>query len=241
MAQKNELLIKGGTTIIAAITKDSIIVAADSKHVAKYSKTKEIKETTTVCKINITNNVCYVFAGSLDIKQNGKEIFNCQKIMEGVLSNNLPFEAILQVFNSRLASELKYVNNTIGRIPVDTLEKLPFISVIITAFVNDQPSFNCVNYYLQYDSQNNLRLEIRDVTSKTIPIIHQIGWTIDIDTFLLQNPDYFKDIGNLQEKLSFLISLEAKAHPSEVGLPIDMIKMTKDGWFWVIRNKECQQ
>jgi hypothetical protein len=118
-------------------------------------------------------------------------------------------------------------------------ENLPFISVIIAAF-NTRPLFKCVNYYIQYDIQKQIFLNIKDVTSKKIPIMHKIGWTIDIDTYLTQNPDYLKDISNPQKKLLFLIDLQSKAHPSGVGLPIDMIKMTKDGWSWIIKNMECQ-
>lgn len=239
MTQNNELIIEGGTTVIAIITKDSIIIAADSKHVAKYSTSKEIKETTTVCKINITNNICYAFAGNLDINLNGKEIFNCKEIMEEVLAKDVQFESILPEFNQMLATELRKVNSKIGFIPIDTSENLPFISLIIAAY-NNGPLFKCVNYYIHYDKQKHIFLNFKDVTSKKIPIMHMIGWTIDIDSYLIQNPNYLKDLSNLQEKLLFLIDLESKAHPYEVGLPIDMIKMTKDGWFWILRNTECQ-
>lgn len=239
MTQNNELIINGGTTVIAAITNDRIIVAADSKHVAKYSESDKIKETVSVCKIHITNNTCYAFAGNIDIYQNGIRIFDCNEIMEEVLSKDLQFESIISEFSQNLATKLIEVNNKIGFIPTDTSKNLPFISVILTAF-NERPLFKCINYYIRYNEHKQIFLDIKDVTSKSIPIMHMIGWTIDIDEYLAQHPDYLKDINDLEKKLPFLIDLESKARPSEVGPPINMIKMTNGGWSWIIRNEECQ-
>ena len=65
-----------------------------------------------------------------------------------------------------------------------------------------------------------------------------LGKTKEVNRFLDENPGYLRRNG-LRNTLQTLIAHQAAATPQYVSLPVDILRITPQGFEWIQRKKEC--
>ena len=109
-----------------------------------------------------------------------------------------------------------------------------FKSAICT-FENNVNKLNTIEVSFINDS-----LKIKTLSHVGLSGVLRLGLVEEILKHYSENPSYLNDGIDMKNKLEFLIRLEIKAHPKDVDLPIDVLKVNNDNTFnWLSENRHC--
>jgi len=238
-SQTNITSFTGGTTIVIVTAQNNIWISADSK--GNENTGKGIKNFTE-CKIGKSKNAFFATAGrftSMNGIENEKEI----KIfdIDRILANSIETTANIDEATANAASVITQVLNRIippTKISNPNIYKmfngLMFKSAICT-FENNVNKLNTIQV-----SFINDRLKIETLSHVGGSGVLRLGLFESILKHHSENPHYLMDSIDMKNKLEFLIGLEIKAHPSDVGLPIDVLEINRDNTYkWLSEDRKC--
>jgi hypothetical protein len=116
------------------------------------------------------------------------------------------------------------------------------LSVTLCTIENNIPTLVVIDF--EVDTPANERPVVRP-TRKVCPgecppieTLVDIGSQQASKAFLAQNPAFW-DTYDSVTGIRKLIEVEIEANPAEVGSPIDILRITKDGAYWVQKKPQC--
>jgi hypothetical protein len=184
-----------------------------------------------ICKIHTVRNINFAVAGYPDgyitdlITKLAQDSLSFQKLRENFIAEFLPY--LKTDLNFTRLSEPDYFKS---RFLTGDICQIDFFG-----FENNQEIFTAT--FFDVDSNFSNTVKIKDSTvSRYIEIL---GMRDHIDQ--IQNPD---DICKSPEKtllhlIECLIEYERTFHPLEIGLPIDLMYVTRDGVHWIRKQQIC--
>ena len=236
-----DLNINHGTAIAFCATKDLIFIAVDSQ----INHEKGFKSSRN--KIHTLNNTTWVNTGLYKYSDE----FNIDEIIStefGQLSGKENFKSAHLAVRKVVSTKLKDVLPKVELLYPELLKPgIPIICTLIISHTGESFYFERVNYYFEKSKDGNFQ-----ITDKVIETNQEISNTLFntlgsnksskpmLDKMLAsENPNYFEDVKipekpafkflSMPEILYYLVYLEVKGNPSEVGAPISVVRVTKDG------------
>jgi hypothetical protein len=233
-----------GTTVIAVINSDSAVLGADSRGEYKMMGEKKGVEF-KIRKIYETNKIVYAFTELKAIYSEDKEIYDAEKIMDGIIKQDKELIKSFNSFNSAIINKLNIAidslknDNQTGVLELYTRKSI--LSFIMTTSANGQMNYATRSYRLKKDSAGRFK-PVVDTLQKT-PASHQyaiiLGQRMEVNKHLATNPYYLSSHYNIKEKIVCLIKLEADKNPDHVSMPVDIVVVDKRSIRWSYNNNEC--
>jgi len=238
-SQSKIISFTSGTAIVIVTSQNNIWIAADSK--GNENNGKSIR-TFTECKIGSSKHCFFATAGrftSMNGIENNKEvkIFDIDHILTKSIETTKNIDeatsnatlVITQILN-KIIPPTKISNPNIYKM----FNGLMFKSAICT-FENNVNKLNTIEVSFINDS-----LKIKTLSHVGLSGVLRLGLVEEILKHYSENPSYLNDGIDMKNKLEFLIRLEIKAHPKDVDLPIDVLKVNNDNTFnWLSENRHC--
>ncbi len=244
MFHNNENLeVFSGTTILLLVTVDTLWMAADTKAsiiVSANSHRKSFSHN----KIHQNNNIFYGVTGAYRVGKTS--YYDAYEIMDAVIKKNT---GIVNSYNACKDSLLKRLNFIIDSLVskksysyINTfLNKPGIFEFVIAAFEKGKPNYYSVRYALK-SIQNKFKVVIADTEyfkETNGEIIVRKGYVSSIIKFMDNNPYYLASKDRVKERLTCLIKIQADKTPEEVGLPVDVVAISKGKPKWFKGNKDC--
>jgi hypothetical protein len=216
------------TCIVVAKTKNSILVAADSRsNFYNVFDPNSAKTALSICKIHNVNDIYFAVAGHGD-NLLAQECFNSLKETKDINKaiNNLG-KSMMQQYSDMMSKEKEknqpnynyYLKNALAGISFFEVKKnIPIL------------------YYIEFSMKNDgsIRYNI------TQPPIVFMGIHDHIEAL---PGDKIKEM--LFNKAGFIyglesfVKLEIKNHPNDIAYPIDLLELKQGEVNWIRRKKEC--
>jgi hypothetical protein len=219
------------TCIIALKLKDAIYVGADSRIIGNNNGLDNRPDSVklSICKIHTVGKFNFVLGGtSPDLS-----LYLLKRICDTAKN----FTSVIRAFGNfkyRLAEEFQFIKEhnyinykKIAGFPNDVISYAIFFGVDAdTLFIKAQ-GFSIENIDAQkisvYSRINN-------------DTMYAVGHSNEIAGVALKKETWQ---GDIQQVINKLIKIEVKAHPFEVGLPIDIIKVTRRKTMWLQKKQQC--
>lgn len=224
------------TAIVAIMTPDSILIAADAK-----ATTPDGLKYTTQCKIGSTRDVVWARSNwAYDPRHN----FNADAIAErlmfepGTVSNRVSdFERTMV---PRLTTIMTDVRKT-DRSWFDSHIDKAVLDFVFGTFEGGHPSMFRVQFKLRTQGQKVTIKPIRLDCPGNCPggsVIAKLGHDKAVEDALRRNPNIW-DLG-FEPALRSLIQTEIEACPREVGPPVAIVRLSNRGLMW-LEQGVCNQ
>lgn len=227
----------GQTTIVAIRTIDGVFIGADNKTLLGDSSY-------ITCKIRIVNNVVIAISGNFsmvgkwqyDAYELAKERFSANK---SIIENINSYKVFLK---DTIEKSLKCYNiDSLYEITRDTVNG--FMNIIFAGINNEIPVMYILKYFGMINNNKDIVISYKIKDCTTILKDGECNWYItgEVDaimSFIKNKPMWYK---NMYEDniIRRWIIMEHFAVPDIVGLPMDIIKITKDTIEW-IENPNCK-
>jgi hypothetical protein len=233
-----------GTTIVAIRTPSEILVGADSKMTAVSDKLDDAHAGLT-CKIIQIDNLFFAPAGLL---QDTWGTFSVASIVGKARQVGGTIQDTANLFESMLLRPLTGILDQLRREhPIYYQQKLegkPAVQVLFFGFEKDIPIF-CTRYFTTVSSPDGTisnRVDRLDCPGNDCPTgmtYAFLGEHDALDQFLDENQHYSRN--GWVTTINKLIEIEAAAEPNFVSLPIDILRIDKNGAQWIQRKAECPE
>lgn len=231
-SQSNNFITGSGTAIVALITKDTIWIAADSKHTIRYEKAKDTF--ISINKIHNKDEVFFAFAGNVALDNDKYNIhLDVYKIMDSVLLLGLDFKKSIDTFTSIITS---LYNNVMKKYYTqehfEIIEKGFGITLFIATINEYGPLYSKIDYLIKRDKDNKRVLIPDSIIQNTKSKLTLMGHYQKIVEKLSRPPDASDTLGsnNVSLWLTELIRLEtSNAINSPVGMPVSVVVLYKNG------------
>jgi hypothetical protein len=228
------------TSIVGVRLNGQIVVAADSKRVRGDLKTP-VQE--PVCKIGRGDGFLFATAGLAHDAESG---FNPASVIAGASSTGMTLEQKVEKLEELITKPLTQVLDRYR-------QKYP---VAYASRFNIASALQAVFFSIENGSTIVLARDFIPTSSVLVPVqisitrykcpgdctngeqIFKLGRYDAIDRFLSERPDYWKY--NPTKALRALIELEIADAPGEVGPPIDIVRLDKNGLEWIERQDQCR-
>jgi len=217
-----------GTTVVLNLTRQNIVVAADS--LWSRSDGKSEAPQTFGCKIANVGNMYYTASAS-DIDAVLLESFAKQAMMTSVTLTEAADK--LSLTRDTLAEHTAryFSQDTIDQVWNNGKEAA---SVIIFGIEHGEPRLILINFVQVGHSRTKLKFETKQrlcpvECMNDRPIL--LGIHEHIDTALKKDPDMIRGSGT-QAAVRGLVKLEEDAVPEFVGGPIDVLTLDRNGLHW---------
>lgn len=246
-------ILSHGTSIIIAATKDSIWIAADSKVISQsVNNIDDIISSNNKCKIFNYSGIEYAISGTAIItNENGDTIFNADKELLASLKCTNNIFAAAADFNKKTFQSLKFVyQHLFKKMNKSSLDKWfsgnqsAILGYSLNSFSSTgHPNSTNISFQLNGD-KNKWEIDtldggkLTDFTIINTMIFSFLGFTEIIPSLLNSNPSFF-NTGTIKDKLTELIRLEIKAHPTFVGEPISIKALYVGGQKWLTHDDIC--
>lgn len=238
------IIIRRGTTIFTVVSPDTIWIAADSKVAEVNGNNSPTGNSSNRNKIFETNSILYGFAAILSGNDKfGKELFDSQKIMDSIIKEKKSIQSSFSGYKDAILIKLNELLDTLLFKEYYTfIEKYthePIHTFFMASFENEGPKYYSQSYTIV---KNGNKYKIREEQANIYDygtMIFMIGRKETIKKFLQSHPNYFSNFTSMREKLTCLISLEAKENPIDVGMPVNIVEIYKNDFKWFRDNKEC--
>ena len=231
-AQSNSSISKG-TTILTVIRNDTVWIGADSKETTSWSNT-------IVCKIIRKPSFVFAHAGISGLRSDKEEI----NIIEFALnhSGGESLQKIMNNFNknftdifTRLIMKIKvYSNYSVG----DTISNF-ITSVIFANYESRQANVYFFDFIPIIAKNDSVEIKIH-YNSRTGRIGGGFHPALSGERDIIEQIINKYSTSNIPEAINILINKEIKAVPQIVGLPINIIRIDKDGIHWIQKNQPCK-
>lgn len=217
------------TTIIAVRTIiGNVFIGADSK---------EDIGNNLACKIKQFGNLFFAFSGRPNFGQKNVAMFDALLIAKEAAKTNGSVRAKINYFDRRVQSSLQ---NVIGHMfrnnrplfnEVFDSGKRPALAVVIGGILNQKPAYFIRVFHIGIIKNTGIKISTQKIDTIDQPSIDIVGTYGAIERFasdvsIPKNPDPSKVIAQL-------ITLQSEATPAIVGLPVDIIRITRKGAKWI--------
>lgn len=236
---QESLLEYGGTTLICIVRHDTIWIGVDSKMELEGNNS----ESPPVCKIINAGHFIFAHAGFNQIISTNIDINNIfyNSVKKG--RNNI--HKTISIFNENIISAFRFIGPLMikqrGYSVGDTIHGLTLYAFFAT-YENGLAKVFSFSYFTTVTNAKTPQIPIfTEITSD-----HLVGKMGQFQTQLAGESYEIKDIimnyttENIRILMNSLIKIEIKAHPERVGLPINIIRIAKDGIHWVQKNQPCK-
>lgn len=232
-------MLHAGTSVVIIMSQDELWVAADSNAILIGA---EVTTAPTEYKIHELGNIFYTQAGLVkDLHGKWQPAAMANEIALRLVSFGdivVEFERRIEAPLLSIADELRSINPEYYRTKI--LNKAAFSAA-----------------FFGIDARQ-LRLAVRrfsvhELPSNELTIVVErsdcpgdcpsgmtwafLGETVAINRFLDQHPTFLADNG-YRKTLQALIEVEATANPQNVGLPVDILRITQFGEQWIQRKPD---
>jgi 20S proteasome alpha/beta subunit len=222
-----------GTAIVIIRTPDSIFVAADSKILMPVSPFS-----TTECKIRFVDETGFALAGIFSESISG---FDLIQITAEVCSKSGTLQDKFQYLEESLREPVISAMNNIYHALSNPRTTELGVQVAIFGFQQDtpfvfrltlSPIFTGSNI-TGLHSQKTIVPDINDSEPFALIFLAQSQEILDV---LQRNPLSAPSWAEAADKM---IQLAIEKQPNSIGLPIDVVSITREGRKWIQKKKEC--
>jgi hypothetical protein len=222
------------TSIVAVRTPRSFIIAADSKPTYRGTPGPP-----TVCKIYRTGKLYFAISG-LDYDK-GRNFFPAQ-IIAAKFSDALTFDhsvaRVENAINAALVEELSALKATDPQAFRFTIKNRDVTSILLAEFRGGIPRI--AGREFQYVHAPTPRLRVNRITcpgdcSRGNQYFF-LGEQTEASQFV---KDHRRDVLNPRAVPEQLVKLEAQSHPDDVGPPIAVLRVDKNGPAWLANDSAC--
>jgi hypothetical protein len=228
-----------GTCIVIIMVASELWIGADSRIVA-ISRT--VEEGPTACKIYVMGNLYYASAGLL---KDTAGRFDAAAVAREVSVYATSVSGAAVTFEAAIVPPLKNIILELrGENPDYFGARLLGKTALAVAFLGIEkgtPKLE-VRRFVVREERGGLAVAIE---RQSCPGNCQnrmtwafLGEATEVNRFLDQNPGYLGRNG-FRATLQTLIAHQAEATPQYVSLPVDILKITTQGFEWIQRKYEC--
>jgi len=229
----------GQTSIIGIRVNDRVVVGADSTSVRSDTMTRTEE---SYCKIGVGDGFFFALAG---LYHNVETAFNPYMIIRDSSNLGLTIE-----------KKVKRLEEMIEKPLTEILERLRRDSPLEYARrYQGGSALQIIFFGVEEGSTFMLAREFVPTATILFPVqiiifrykcpgdcengeeIYKLGESEAIDRFLIKEPDFWKN--NPVDAIRKLIELEIADRPLNVGPPIDILQIDKNGARWIQKKKEC--
>jgi hypothetical protein len=232
IAQTGSLSLGGGTTVLAFLTKDSVIITADTKEIIINQKTGDTSYI-IVPKIRQVGNVFFAFSDFYELYDydKGGKVFDMQSLFtecqkkdsDDIVSGFKDFLDNLKTKINELSMEYPFLPNS--------FKNRVMSGVIIIQFKDETPHCIFGLLILNGDAAPNLNPRFKPINSLVNPM--PLGRFQYISSFLASNQTYLSSPRpNMKEKLIKLIRVQIAQDSAAVGCPIDQVVIRRNAYKW---------
>lgn len=241
---------QSGTTIAEFISKDTIWIAADSKQVNEGA----VVGIATTCKIRHTNFRFVSISGRPVLAIHGDTIFDAYKIALAQLASDSPISHVYHILTDIYQIQLQLAWRSIMRRMKDSDAYAMFkksnilLHVMLSGFTLKGNSYHANWLYWIRFNRNNWRIDTQSLNNIDGDVYHFsrlgeisiAGHKDSIMRYLSRPNMLFSNRRSIKADLQFLIRLEIANDSSEVGPPINVVAIYKDGHRWLTDNTLCR-
>jgi hypothetical protein len=231
-----------GTAIVAYLTPDVIVVAADSRRTYLPGGAQKLPSTT--CKLFDVRGAVFASSGfGGDLKSGFDVTKDVAKILCGRRSVPDAVGRIRQLLEDSLARELQRIKDA-HPTRCSLLKDLDSCgtTVIIATVETGVPTMHSIEFVTIEDNNGNVTV---DSSSETCPgdcqskrNLYFLGEQKAIKRYLGGHMESFKKMSP-EKGTPFLVKKEIDAKTPGVGGPVDVVRISSKGVEWLIRKKEC--
>jgi hypothetical protein len=231
-----------GTTIIASMTSNEIVIAADSKGVPGSEIYKDTP-TFSIVMAKIVQAGRWFFASS-GLGVHFKSGFNADQIAINAIAPGGDIKQIVDRLVRELGERLITAFEDIYKDDPDSFHEVfptteTHFSFIVAGFENGSPIIWQGTIKVILDSNPHCQCKADGLTTKSKnPTYIAIGKNQEISRIMQEQPDFLRKTGMVAGVLK-LVQLEIEANPKDVGPPIAVLRIDKKGAKWVYKTKNC--
>jgi hypothetical protein len=223
------------TAIIVMRSEDGSIIAIAADSLVRWSQGDH---TELACKIHTTAQTVWATAG-MTTEVAGK--FDIGKIAEASVNNDNSLDAIASQFEESTVRQLKEAPPRIQRVNPESYANIvkSGFPVVMAVFVQ-RTDFRAISFNIP-DSNVPDKIEVtkKDCPGNSCPAV--VLGADAIQKELAKNPDVLKEKGGVIPGFNYLIDIQTKATPRDVGPPVSIFEMDKTSrWGW-LENGMCRQ
>lgn len=234
---KSTDIISTGTSIICIVDKSTIWLGADSKQEYKHIN-YGYTENLNICKLYHEKNMFFAVSGIPWATINNVRYNIYESIRQGI-RNSSNIDDALQLSNKDInATATDVFKQMVNRYPKIFLSRLNNIiaSFIICGSENGIPVYVAVDYKLTGDV-NNWKITNEKISPvKNIIALGKRQLIVSyVNRTFKNNAAFF----NPKDSINKYIKMAITAYPTEVGLPINIIKFDNKGYKWIQKSQPC--
>lgn len=219
------------TSVVAVRTELVVIIGADSKTTSPDGSTTF----PPMCKVGFVNNTIWGYARLLENQRLG---YSLEEITKATMSGPGDMIQRLSIFAKRVqAGILPILKEEKASAPqwfATKQEGWPAVQIAFGAFENGLVNLYERDFIPHSTANGGLSIEVKmadhlEHSRKLFWVA--LGYNPDVAKELESNPDALKV--SLADSIRRLINIEIQADPSEVGLPISIIRPNANGVSWI--------
>ncbi len=242
-----------GTTIIFTEWKDTIFLGADSKMALADNKQNGDITFQPYCKIQHVNNIFFAVAGIYGMPDSS---YFAPDIIRLEILRGGSFKEINKRIHNIIYRKLNEAI-TNGQIKNDSLlhaNQKSIVSILITGFINNKPLLD-ISYYPLINGKVKVKVDTNEI-HKVTPTILTLGKQDSINALMdggsinyskinstptlnVAGFPNFKILG-MPDLVYYLLYVESIKSKKDVGLPISIIQLTKNGYKWILNELNCK-
>jgi ATP-dependent protease HslVU (ClpYQ) peptidase subunit len=228
-----------GTAVFVIRTPNEIVVAADSRSVSG----NDIPDPEPICKIRRFGDVYIVVNGMSQDTPTGYEVFSILKAAserKGMLTDKI------SAFESMVKAPLEKALNRLRRENAVAFQRnaIEIAPLGVNFFGVERGVLALYNrrfvVRLSANNQASVFIERHGCSGADCPdgvAVVTVGATEFKERFARENPNFMQ--GNLVEAARKFVQMQIDARVVDVGPPIDILRITKDGAKWIQKKPEC--
>jgi hypothetical protein len=227
--QNLDIKAKSGTAIVAYWNKDTIWIAADTKEVIELKGYSN--KSAQIHKIKSDGKYVYAIAGKVAWGLKKHAYYDADVELRKAIALRLSPDNILRKFDTFILRRMDTALRAglySRQYQFDSLAKYPILGIILCSYnASGIPEIYYLFITIDGNASNwHLLPTIALIRSESYVVA---GYDLEIYNKLDNDKNYFSNPGNIKCKLINLIKLSIDNHRDWVGLPIDILTMTRKG------------
>jgi hypothetical protein len=233
-----------GTVAFLIATDDTILIASDTKQVE--FRNNVITKSDTVCKIEKKGNMVYVIAGIfVSINPDTGLDIDLDKTINALNLDGQTFELKIKEIKNAIKQPIREIAQSMKKYQVDLFNVMStsgqFVSLLLGSFENGKPVSAFINFKIQSDQNGGFEIVDTFSCKAETPRFLNIGKSEAFNFAVNSNGVFSKQFKSYVELLNGLVQLQSTLTPNDVGMPADIIEITKDKITWVQKNQKCDE
>lgn len=228
------------TAIVAARTPEKIVIGADSRGIVGGDKSK----IRSICKIRQTGRIFYAASGLAEVPETG---FNVWDIVSEAFQRPNTFEEKIEAFEQSVKAPLskalhyiRTVNPTDYRQKFDTRDKVA-LQIVFAVVESGVTRILIRDFQIATPDPISFNIYRRSCpgTCSTGSSVYFLGRKEAMLAYDAANPQIWPS--KIETAVDTLIRIAIADQSDEVGLPIDILRITHEGAKWIQNEKKCPE